>query len=469
MNSGSDNPRREGDGIAAVAVSYGRDEPAPEPPWLGGGWTSYGWLLWDKRSLLYRVTVRSLVVSTLIAILLPSKYESTAHILPPQQQNGGALLSLLGGRGGGSDDLASALPSLAGNFLGMTGSSAMFIGLIHSRTVEDHIVDRFDLQKVYWTRNRYSMRYKQDARSALEANTVVDEDRKSGVISITVTDRSPQRARDIAQAYVEELDGLLAQVSTSSARRERIFIEQRLVTVKRDLEDAEHQFSAFASKNGAPDIKEQAKAMVESASVLQGQVIATQSELQGLEQIYTSNNVRVRSLQARVAELQSQLQKLGGTDASLVPDATAPEPMYPSIRKLPLLGVEWTDLYRNMKIQETVYDLLNQQYELARIQEAREIPTLRVIDAANVPERKSGPHRLSIIVILSALSFALAAAWITGSAYWRKGDPGSPGKLLVNEMWSAASRESHQIMRRLPLHGLVSRWFANRKAEDPRS
>jgi capsule polysaccharide export protein KpsE/RkpR len=289
------------------------------------------------------------------------------------------------------------------------------------------------------------------------------------VISITVTDRSPQRARDIAQAYVEELDGLLAQVSTSSARRERIFIEQRSVTVKRDLEDAEQQFSAFASKNGAPDIKEQAKAMVESASVLQGQVIAAQSELQGLEQIYTGNNVRVRSLQARVAELQSQLQKLGGTDASLAQDASAPEPMYPSIRKLPLLGVEWTDLYRSMRIQETVYELLNQQYELARIQEAKEIPTLRVIDAANVPEKKSWPPRLWIIVMLTMLSFGLTAAWITGSAYWQKGDQGSPGKLLVNEMWSAASRESHQIMGRLPFHGPVSRWFAKQKEGGTRS
>jgi hypothetical protein len=122
-----------------------------------------------------------------------------------------------------------------------------------------------------------------------------------------------------------------------------------------------------------------------------------------------------------------------------------------------------------MKIQETVYELLNQQYELARIQEAKEIPTLRVIDAANVPERKSGPHRLLIIVMLTTLSFLLTAAWITGSAYWRKGDQGSPGKLLVNEMWSAASRESHQIMGRLPLHGVVSRWFAKRKEEGSRS
>src|SRR5207237_9259435 len=121
----------------------------------------------------------------------------------------------------------------------------------------------------------------------------------------------------MAQAYVEELNNLVSQVSTSSARRERLFIEQRLSAVKTDLEDAEKQFSAFASKNTALDIKEQTKAMVESAAILQGQIIATQSELQGLEQIYTDNNVRVRSLRAQLAELKSQAQRIGGTDASL--------------------------------------------------------------------------------------------------------------------------------------------------------
>ena len=226
----------------------------------------------------------------------------------------------------------------------------------------------------------------------LEKHTAVEEDRKSGVISINVSDKTRNVPRDLAQSYVEELDRLVSQMSTSSARRERIFIEQRLVNVKRDLEDAEQQFSIFASKNGAPDIKEQAKAMVESAAVLQGQVIAAQSELEGLQQIYTNNNVRVRSLRARLAELQSQLRKLGGTDSSVTGDSS--DEMYPSIRKLPLLGVQWADLYRTMKIQETVYELLNQQYELARIQEAREIPTIRVIDPANLPEKKSWPPRL---------------------------------------------------------------------------
>src|SRR6185437_4610569 len=114
------------------------------------------------------------------------------------------------------------------------------------------------------------------------------------------------RARDIAQSYVEELNALVSQVSTSSARRERIFIEQRLSSVKSDLENAEQQFSAFASKNTALDIKEQTKAMVESAATLRGQLIAAQSELQGLLQIYNPNNIRVRSVQARVDELKRQ-------------------------------------------------------------------------------------------------------------------------------------------------------------------
>jgi capsule polysaccharide export protein KpsE/RkpR len=247
--------------------------------------------------------------------------------------------------------------------------------------VEDRIIDRFGLQKVY------GARYRQDARKMLEQLTAIGQDRKSGVISIQVTDTSPQRAREVAQAYVEELDRLLSEVSTSSARRERIFIEQRLLTVKSDLDDAEKRFSAFASKNTALDIKEQAKAEVGAAAVLQGQLIAAESELQGLQQIYTPGNVRVRS-PARVDELKRQLDKIAGTDASLAADgAGSPQDSYPSIRRLPLLGVEWADLYRRTKIQETVYELLKQQYELTRMQEAKEIPTIRVIDSANLPEK----------------------------------------------------------------------------------
>src|SRR6266566_6138282 len=282
------------------------------PSSLEGTESSAPELLLARRSLLYRVAIRALLISTIIAFLIPRKYDSNVRIMPPDSHGDvGMILAALAGTSGFKSEPAAGLASLAGSALGTKSTGALFMELLRSRTVQDHMVDRFNLQKVYW------QRYKQDARRTLDDRTDIKEDRKSGVILVTVRDSNQRRAHDMAQAYVEELDRLVAQVSTSSARRERIFIEQRSVAVKQDLEDAEHQFSEFASQNTTLDIKEQTKAMVESGAVLQGQLIVAQSELQGLEQIYTSNNVRVRSLRARVDELRRQLQNLGGTDASL--------------------------------------------------------------------------------------------------------------------------------------------------------
>src|SRR5580693_3676374 len=151
--------------------------------------------------------------------------------------------------------------------------------------------------------------------------------------------------------------------------------------------------------------------MVDSAAALQGQLIATQSELDGLQQIYTGSNVRVRALRARVDELRSELQKMGGNNANV--DSTAPsspqaqsDQLYPSIRKLPLLGVRWLDLFRETKIQQAIYEMLTEEYESAKIEEAKEIPTVKVLDLPNFPERKAYPPRKLIAILGMLLSFA---------------------------------------------------------------
>lgn len=374
------------------------------PPWQ---LLAYAPLLVERRRVLYKTAVWAVVVSAIIAFVIPKHYESTAAIMPPDSfgNNTSSMMMMAALAGKATPGLAAT----AGNLLGMKSTGALYVDLLRSRTVEEHIVERFNLQSVYW------VRYKQDARKVLDQRTGVSEDRKSGVLTITVMDYSPQRSHDMAQAFVEELNKLLSQVSTSSARRERVFIEQRLVSVKSDLEDAEKQFSEFASKNTALDIKEQAKAMVEAGAELQGQLIAAQSELEGLHQVYADSNVRVRAARARIDELRRQLQKMGGTDATIASDSSASSELYPPIRKLPILGVRWADLYRRVKVQETVYELLNQQYELARIQEAKEIPTLNVIDPANLPEKKSWPPRLLIVVLGTVLSLGVAVAVIFGS------------------------------------------------------
>jgi len=377
------------------------------------------WLLWERRRLLAKAMLVGLVASTLIAFLIPKRYESTTRLMPPdaQSSSGMAMMAALAGSGG------SGLGALAGDLLGMKSSGALFVDILSGRTVQDRIITRFDLRKVYHDR------YWEDARKDLAKHTSLSEDHKSGVITIVVTDQDPHRAAAMAQAYVEELDRLVAQVSTSSARRERMFIEQRLESVKHDLDSASQQFSQYASKNTAIDISEQGKAMVEAAAKLEGELIAAQSELEGLEQIYSANNIRVRSLRARVDELKQQLNKFSGFDSD--PNASDPPngpAQFPTIRQLPLLGVRWADLYRQTKIQEKVYELLTQQYELAKIQEAKEIPVVGVLDAADVPEKKSFPHRLVIILLGTLATLLTASAYVVGNQVWNETDSHVPWK-----------------------------------------
>jgi uncharacterized protein involved in exopolysaccharide biosynthesis len=406
------------------------------------------------------VAIYVFALSTIIAFLIPSRYESTATIMPPDSLNqGGLMLAALASRSGGGGGTPSGLAGMAGDLLGAKNTGALFVDLLRSRSVQNSIVEKFDLRK------RYRDRYEEDARKTLNGRTSVEEEHKSGVISLGVVDTDPRVARDITQAYVEELNHLLSQVSTSSARRERVFIEQRLESVKGTLEDSEKQFGSFASKNKALNIQEQTKAMVQSVAILQGQLIAAESEAEGLEQIYTSNNVRVRSAHARIDELHKQLEKMGGSEASLSTEAdTQSGESYPSIRRLPLLGVEWADLYRRMKIQETVYELLNQQYELARIQEAKEIPTVNVIDPANVPEKKSYPHRLIIVFVSTASALLLTAVWVFGSSRWEKIPVQDPKRIIVSNICDEAQSRAVRVALRLHLTRLAA-WFAGSRGQ----
>jgi uncharacterized protein involved in exopolysaccharide biosynthesis len=389
------------------------------------GGADWLWLLWERRQFLLRIALWGLVVSTTIAFLIPKRYESTTRLMPPDAQSSSSVAIVAAMAGKGNVGLGSSW----GDLLGLKSSGALFTDVLQSRTVQDRIIEKFDLRKVYGDK------YWQDARKDLAQYTAVSEDRKSGVVTITVTDRDPQRAAQMAQSYVEELDRLVTQVSTSSARRERVFIEERLKSVKHDLDSASQQFSEYASQNTAVDITAQAKAMVEAAARLEGELIASQSELQGLEQIYTGNNVRVRSMRARVEELKRQLKKLGGQDpGSPSTDSPQSQQDFPSIRKLPLLGVKWTDLYRQTKIQEAVYELLTRQYEITKIQEVKEIPTVKVLDLAIVPERKVSPHRLMLMILGTLLALSAGIVWVLGAATWQQMDQQDSRRQLGQEV-----------------------------------
>jgi uncharacterized protein involved in exopolysaccharide biosynthesis len=414
-------------------------------------------LLWSERRFLFRAGLYGQVLSLLIAFLLPIRYESQTRLMPPEQQSGSglAMLAAFAARGGsdrGSDNssqassgtggaLAGSLGRVASDFLGLKTSGALFVDMLEGPTIQDGLIQKFDLRKVYHDR------YWQDARKDLEKHTTVKEDRKSGVISVNVSDRDPRRAQQMAQAYVEALDGLLAQVSTSSAGRERIFLEQRLKSAKQSLDAAAQDFSAYSSKTGTLDMPSQTKAMVESEASLEGQLVAAESELEGLEQIYTDNNIRVRTLRARIAGLKRQVENMSGNRADLNSEQSQIAGDFPPIRKLPLVGVRWVSLYREFKIQETVYELLTQEYEFAKIQEAKEIPTVNVLDPPLLPEKRSFPPRVVMTMVGAFLSVLSAGTFVIGAAAWKKSE--SAEKQLAAEIWEQITAENAESRERL--------------------
>jgi len=445
--------------IEAPAADNGRREGFAEDSVQRG--FAQAWLLWENRRLLWQFALCGLILATIFAFWLRNSYTSVARLMPPEKQSSSPLAMMAAMSGsGGSGGSSSSLGDVASDLLGSKSEGALVVEMLHGRTVGDELVNRFNLRKVY------GVGYQDDARARLTKHTDIAEDKKSGIIVVKVTDHDARRAAQMTQAYVEAVNNLLATVSTSSARRERIFIEDRLRTVKLALDISERRFSEYASKNTAIDIPEQGKAMVEAAAILQGQLIAAQSELQGLSQIYTESNIRVRSGRARVAELRKQLEKMGGDDASLSSAGNLPSgglgsaDMYPSIRQLPLLGVQWADLYREAKIESTVYELLTAQYELAKIQEAKEVPSVQAFDAGEVPERRSGPPRLLIMTMGALFFFGLGSVWILGRDAWRQVSDDDPRKRFAEHM----GRETV-----IPLFQSVSRAFGRVSSQFPSS
>lgn len=405
--------RREANGSAL---------PQPSPKWLG--WTDAVYQLWLQRRRIARWAALALILSIPVAWRYP-KYESTAQIMPPDSA-GSSLASIVPA----AISKSPGLMGLAGDLMGVKSSGAVFAKVLQSRTVADRLIKRFDLLK------KYHLSKWEETRQKLLSRTLIVEDKKSGVITISFQDHDAGLATDVTNAYVEELGSVLANVSTSAARRERIFIEQRLADENKNLQDAEQQFSQFASTNMALDVPEQTKVTVEAAARLQGELIAAKAQLEGLKQTYTEENIRVKSAQAHVNELERALTKINSGRGAAIQDPTSP---YPSVKTLPLLGVKWADLYRNTKIRETVVELLTQQYEMARIQEAKEIPSVRVLDPASAPETRR-PSWLLILLGGTLLGACMASFGYFLKNWWERWDQDDPRRMLIVQVFGGGRR-----------------------------
>jgi uncharacterized protein involved in exopolysaccharide biosynthesis len=395
--------------------------------------------LWQDRRFIVKAFFLGTIVAAIISFLIRPEYEATMRLMPPEKQGLGGLAAMLAG---GDDKTGSLVGGLMSSAAGLKSSGALSIGVLKSATLQDDIIRQFDLRKVY------SKRYQMDARQELSDRTDFDEDRKSGIIAITVRDRSPSRAMQIAQAYGDDLGRLMATLDTSAAHRERVFLEDRLAQVKEGLDIDAKALSDFSGKNLTLDVKEQGKAMMTGAVALEGQLVALETELSGLEQIYAPNNVRIRSMQGRVNELRKKLAEIKGN--ADIPEDVGGGEFGVSIAHLPQVGLAYTDLYRSARIQEAVFETLTKQYELAKIEEAKSVPSIKILDPALLPEKKSSPKRTLITLFGGVFAAIVAAIYVMTSSQLKVINQSHPLGQLGSEVKAGLRRDWEWIRSHLP-------------------
>lgn len=423
--------------VPSYEPSYAPDPGLDQPE---GGATGKLWLFWKHRAFLWRVFWITALLSAGVAFIIPVRYKSTAKLVAGENPGSSPLSGLLNKAAGGGSGLGLGLDPES--LLGLKTPGAFYVEVLKSRTVEDRLVEKFDL------RTHYHKKYYQDARKKLDRMTDIEEEKKSGVITLSVVDWDPRFAAALARSYIEEMNRVAADLNTSAAHREREFLEERLKSAKQDLDQASLELSEFSSKHAMMDVQQQGRSMMDAAAKLQGELIGAESELKGLEQIYSEDNIRVRSLKARIGELQAQLKKMLGnytTPATVADSAGTGD--YPSIRTLPALGYQYQDLYRRAKTQESIYDFLTQQYELARVEEAKELPVVRTMDTPNIPEKKNSPIRSLIVGLSVFVALVLGCVWVVEREKWERLPLDDSRRALASEVKTELKTVFRRVFR----------------------
>src|SRR5579875_356814 len=353
------------------------------------------WLLFDRRRTLAIGTAFFTVCALLTALLLPDRFTAVTVILPPRQDNSvdASLLSRVSGGMG-------ILGSLAQQSLGLKNPNDLQVALIKSRTVEDQLIQRFHLLKVYHDKRE------SDARKDLESNTNIDSGLKDGLIRISVTDRSPERAAEIANAYVESYRRLSAGLATSEASQRRLFFEQELAKESDRLADAEEALAEVEQRTGLIEPQGQATAVIESVAALRAQLTAKEVQIDAMRKFAASGNPDLQLAEEESRALREQLARIGADTATrsgefLMPKGTVPQAALEYARKL-----------RDVKYEETIFSFLETQFELAKIDEAKQGSVIQVVDPASKPDKPSGPPRILILVAGVLVGLVLTALWI---------------------------------------------------------
>jgi len=345
-------------------------------------------VLAERRQIIFWVTGTFAVLAVIVSFLLPTRYTASITLLPPQQNSsiGAALTSQLSGMGG-----AGGIAALAGGALGIKNPNDMIVGMLKSRTVEDAMIQHFGLMQ------EYRKKYISDARKAFENRVIVDGSGKDGLIHVSVEDHDPKRAAELANGYIDQFRTQSQHLAITEASQRRLFFERELEQAKDNLANAEEALKRTEQTTGLIQADSQARALIGSASSLSAAIAAKEVEIEGMQTYATGENAQLVQAQRELEGLRAQLAKLGGSEDSPTGGLIVPK------GRVPEAGLEYVRKLRDVKYNETLFEILARQFEIAKLDEAKEGSLIQVVDPAIPPDKKSFPKR-SLIVIAAAIA-----------------------------------------------------------------
>jgi uncharacterized protein involved in exopolysaccharide biosynthesis len=346
-----------------------------------------------NRRFILKTTIGAALVALLATFVLPNKYKASTAILPPQQNSsvGSALMAQLGAIG--------SLASLGGSSMGLKNPSDLQVALLKSQTVEDAMVDRFHLMDLFHVKLRSAARKKLESIVAIESGT------KDGIIRISVTQHDPKLAADMANGYVEEFKKYSSGLAVTEASQRRLFFEGQLSQAKDNLAKAEEDLKKTEQRTGLIQLDSQARATIGLVADLRGQIAAKEAQIAAMRTYATDENPELQIAIQQLAGLQAQAKKMGASSESatnsLIPKGNMQE-----------AALEYVRRYRDVKYYETIFDLIARQYEIAKVDEAKQGAIIQIVDHATVPDHRSFPSKLIFTLVGIFLGLFIGIAYI---------------------------------------------------------
>ena len=376
-----------------------------------------------RRVFIVKVTVGVALMAVIYSLTLPNIYTATARLLPPQKDGGGGAAAAILGQLGG----------LGGMAAGLGGSTDLYMGILKSRSVADAVIQKLDLTKELKTTNKDAL------RSFLGGTVKFQAGAKDGIITVAADHKDPKRAAQLANTFIDELQRKSLELNLTKASTERCFLDKRLIVVKDDLKKAEEAMKLFQIKNKTIRADIQAEASIKAVALLQAEIVTKEVQLAALRNSMTDEAPEVRTVLAAISRLKGQVATMSGSSGKGT--------VLPGVGSTPDIGVEYVRLLRELKLQEALFEQLSKQYELAKLNEARDSSSIQVLDEAVAPVTKSKPKR-SLIVILATITALFCSIFLIFiQEYFSKMTPEDAA--IIGEIRGALYESWHQITKLL--------------------